>query len=397
MPKRVVVTGLGPICSLGAGAERVWANLRAGRTNLQTYTQVLREENCFRYPLQLVPDDAMVNVSLPDDACKVIRQKQDGDSDMDLRFILGSIHLALVDSGLTYDKQTNNVGLIFTHENPGVDKVMEKMFALASDLIYNPSKLTRLMGMTTIAEKLVKQVGQSVYEMQTFIYLYLVAKAFGLHGYSLYVNNACASGLFAMETAAEQIRSGRSSAMVVVGGDHPTFFTKHLWFKQMGLYAKDGEMRPFDKHRAGIVLGDGATAMILEDRDTAIDRGAVIYAEYLGGGFRLEGGHAVLPDPKNASYLEAVNDSFQQTKLKPSDVDLLVPHGVGTGIGDSCEADVITRTFGEFPSSPLITAFKGYVGHNLGGSALLESALLLLSMRHSLIPRHVTAILPIQS
>ena len=235
---RVVITGLGPICSLGVGREQVWNNLRAGKTNLQSFTQVLHGEDCFTYPLQIVPEADMASVTLPEKACQVVRQKRDGDSDIDLRFALGAIHLALEDSGLTYNPETNNVGLVFTHENPGVDKVLEKIFAIAGDLVFNPSKLARLAGMSKVSETLVKQVGQSVYEMQTFIYLYLVAKAFNLHGYSLYVNNACASGLFAIESAARQIRAGGSSAMVVVGGDHPTFFTKYLWFKQMGLYAR---------------------------------------------------------------------------------------------------------------------------------------------------------------
>ena len=355
--KRVVITGLGPICSLGAGREQVWANLQAGKTNCCTYTQVLRDEDCFTYPLQLVPAQALSGVHNFPSACRVVRQKQGGETDADLKLLLSAIQLAVIDSGLTYDSKVNDVGLVLTHESPGVDKVMEKMFSLATDLVYNPSKLARLAGVGAICENLVGQVGQSVYEMQTFIYLYFVAKAFALHGYSLYVNNACASGLFAIEAAAKQIRTGGASAMVVVGGDHPTFFTKYLWFKKMGLYAKDGEMRPFDKNRRGIVLGDGATAMILEEQSHAVNRGARIYAEYLGGGFRLEGGHAVLPDPQNMSYFEALKEAFAKTGLSPNQIDILVPHGVGTGIGDTCEADVINRTFGEFSNGPLITAF----------------------------------------
>ena len=384
--KRVVITGLGPICSLGAGCRQVWQNLRAGNTNRQTHNQIIRDEECFSFPLQMVPEQALAGITLPESARRVIKQKQEGESDADLKLLLSAIQLALADSRLRYDENANDIGLVFTHESPGVDKVMEKMFTLATELIYNPSKLARLAGIGAICENLVSQVGQNVYEMQSFIYLYFVAKAFNLHGYSLYVNNACASGLFAIEAAAKQIRAGNSSVMVVVGGDHPTFFTKYLWFKKMGLYAKDGEMRPFDRKRRGIVLGDGATAMIVEERDHAIQRGAQIYAEYLGGGFRLEGGHAVLPDINNPSYLEAVSDAFHTTSLAPSQVDLLVPHGVGTGLGDTCEADVITRAFGELPDTPLITAFKGYVGHNLGGSAMLESALLLLAMSHGMVP-----------
>ena len=336
--------------------------------------------------MQVVPDQSLSSVRLSETAQRVIRQKNEGETNADLRFLIGAAQLAIEDSRLTYDPACNNIGLILTHECPGVDKVMEKIFEVAGEIVAKPGVIARHLSMAKIADMLVKKVGTDVYEMQTFIFLYLVAKAFNLHGHSLYVNNACASGLFAIESAARQIRNGGSSAVVVVAGEHPQFFTKQFWFKQMGLYAMDGEMRPFDKTRRGIVLGDGATGLVLEERDHAIQRGAKIYAEYLGGGFRLEGGHAVLPNVKDPTYLEAVNEALCGAGVKPENIDLLVPHGVGTSLGDTCEADVITRVFGEFPYKPRITAFKGYVGHNLGGSALLETVLLLLSMDNSAIP-----------
>jgi 3-oxoacyl-(acyl-carrier-protein) synthase len=368
------------------GSKEVWDNLKHDKVNLRAHTQVLMGQDCLTYPVHLVPDQELRSVQLSKCARDVIQQKHEGGSDIDLRFLLGAIHLALTDSGLSYDPEDNEVGLVLTHENPGVDRVMEKMFTLAGDLINKPSVLTHHMGVAQIAETLVKRVGQSVYEMQTFIYLYLAAKAFNFHGFSLFINNACASGLFALEAAVGQIRGGGSPAVVVAAGDHPLFFTKYLWFKQMGLYAKDGEMGPFSKDRHGLSLGDGASAVVLEDRERALARGAAIYAEYINGGFRLEGGHPVLPSRHSTAYLRAMNEALSKSNLEASDIDVLCPHGVSTVIGDVCEADVITRVFGEFPRRPLITAMKGYVGHNLGGSALLETILLLLSMRHGEIP-----------
>src|SRR5439155_25533543 len=125
---------------------------------------------------------------------------------------------------------------------------------------------------------------------------------------------------------------------------------------------------PFAKNRSGIVFGDGASAVVMEDRDSAKARGAHIYAEYVAGGFRVEGGHPVMPDRRNPAYLQAVLEALHRSNLGPENIDVLFPHGVGTGIGDAFEAEVITHVFGKFPKRPPVTAFKGYVGHNLGGS-----------------------------
>ena len=111
----------------------------------------------------MVPDQALARITLPASAHAVIRQKQEGESDVDLKLLLSAIQLALTDSGLRYDETTNDVGLVLTHESPGADRVMEKMFYLATDLIYNPSKLARFAGTAAICENLVNQVGQNVY------------------------------------------------------------------------------------------------------------------------------------------------------------------------------------------------------------------------------------------
>jgi len=85
------------------------------------------------------------------------------------------------------------------------------------------------------------------YDSQTFMYLYFLSKLFATHGYSLFINNACASGLFALEAASQQIRQGRCSAMIVVGADHQRLPYKHWWLKNLGLYAEDGLLKPFSK------------------------------------------------------------------------------------------------------------------------------------------------------
>jgi 3-oxoacyl-[acyl-carrier-protein] synthase II len=218
------------------------------------------------------------------------------------------------------------------------------------------------------------------------MYLYFLTKVFSIHGYSLFTNNACASGLFALESAARQIQCGESSIVLLAAGDVANTMFKHSWFKRQGLYSEDGKIKPFSKKADGIVLGDGASAIILEELNHALNRKAHIYAEYLGGGFSLEGWKVTLPKIGSLSYQKAIESSLKRANLKPQDIDLISPHGVAIKVTDGYEAKAITDIFGKNSRKPLITAFKPYVGHNLGGSALLEIVVLLLSLEKNLIP-----------
>jgi len=123
----------------------------------------------------------------------------------------------------------------------------------------------------------------------------------------------------------------------------------------------------------------------LEELEHAKKRKAPIYAEYLGGGFSLEGWQVTIPKVGSDSYQRAILKAFEQSGLKPEDIELLCPHGVGSHVIDYYESKAITDVFGSKPKKPLITAFKPYVGHNLGGSALLEAAILLLSLKNEIV------------
>jgi 3-oxoacyl-[acyl-carrier-protein] synthase II len=384
--RRVVITGMGTLCSLGTDKNAVWQNLLDGETNVQMHTQHIDGEEWGSYPVHKVRGFHPQQMDFPSTVWEVLRSKRDGMENTDLLYFLSVVHLALGDSGLSYDHKDNRIGLVVTHENPGVDKLLTQILEFAIDTIKEPPLPLRKMSKPQIADRVTRRFGQNVYEMQTFIYLFLVAKAFGLHGYSLFINNACASGLFALEAAAQRIRAGDSPAVVVAAGDNPLFVTKYLWFKRMGLYADDGLMKPFAKNRNGIVLGDGAAAVVMEERNHAIERGARIYAEYLGSGFSLEGGHIVRPNQRSLHYQRALTDALRNAGITSEEIDLLCPHGVGTKPGDLYEARVITDIFGQYPKRPLITAFKPYVGHNLGGCALMETILLLLSLCHNIVP-----------
>jgi 3-oxoacyl-(acyl-carrier-protein) synthase len=292
--------------------------------------------------------------------------------------------MALDDSGLNItEENSSKVGVVLAHENMGMDhfyqKVIDELSLIGDKSAVRPSTKKGFL------ELFYKKFHRTGYELQTFMSLHHVAKVFDLHGFSLFINNACASGLFAIETAADAIRSGKCSQMVVAAVDHSSVF-KQLWFNDINMRAKDGRIKPFALGRDGFTLGDGGAALVLEGMDSAIERKADIYAEYVAGSFFLEGWKVTYPDVTNRYYSKMIMNAIERAGAKPSDIDLLIPHGVGTSVTDKYEADAIGTVFGEYAKKPFVTALKPYFGHTLGSTAILETTVMLMAMRAGRIP-----------
>jgi len=382
--RKIAITGLGPICSLGMGKKKVWNAMLGHRLNLIKQEYKIDNEKWDDFYLHKMPNFRIKDFKLPEKNFRFIKElrtvKQE---DIDLYYLLAVVRLALEDSTLEYDFEHNNIGLIISHENPGVELFFEELI----DSLFPIFKKNRNRSISKL--QLAKEVYRSGcekrgYNLQTFSYLFSVAKMFDIHGYSLFINNACASGLFAIENAARQIRAGISPAVIVAAVDNPTKIYKYLWFKKQGLYAEDGLTKPFSKDKSGIVFGDGGAALVLEDLEHARERGAHIYAEYLGGGFSLEGWKITVPNISDDFYVRSFKEALEVSKIKPEEIDFVNPHGVGMRITDTYEANTIKHIFGN--KKPFISAFKPFYGHNLGGSALLETATLLLAMKYNTIP-----------
>ncbi|MEW6408779.1 MAG: beta-ketoacyl synthase N-terminal-like domain-containing protein [Nitrospirota bacterium] len=383
--KRVVITGIGPLASTGIGKEAFWEGILGKRVGLGLKEFKLDGELWDNFYLHKIDDFDIEKFNIEEEIIEDIKTWKKRKEDRDLFYLLAAVKLAIDDSKISYDKEDNNIGLFLTVEHPGFEPFCE---GLIKETIAYIEKypLNSKFSKHKLFKHVFEQFSHDGYDLQTFMYLYFVAKAFNIHGYSLFTNNACASGLFALESAARQIKYGESDIVLLAGGDNSDTMFKHLWFKEQGLYAEDGRMKPFSKKADGIVLGDGASAIVLEELNHALNRKAHIYAEYLGGGFSLEGWKVTLPRIGSLSYQKTIEYALKKTNLRPEDIDLINPHGVAIKVTDGYEAKAITDIFGRNSKRPLITAFKPYVGHNLGGSAILESIILLLSMGKKLIP-----------
>lgn len=382
--KRVVVTGIGPMTSIGIGAKDMWDSIISGRTNVTRHEYRIGDEVWGDFLLHKMSGFDLSKVRIPADNLRFIKELRTvTKEDIDLYYLLAVIGLAIEDSGLTYDAAHNEIGLILTHENPGVETFFEELIEWAYGIFEN--KRSGNMSKLEMAKALYECGCDSRgYNLQSFSYLFSAAKVFDLHGHSLFVNNACASGLFVIEAAARQIRDGISPAVIVAGADNPTKIFKYLWFKKHGLYAEDGVTKPFSSDQSGVVFGDGGAGLVLEEREHAIRRNAVIYGEYLGGGFSLEGWKITVPNMTDGFYAGSLAKALAASSVDPGKVDLVNPHGVGMKMTDSYEAKAINRVFGKI--KPDVSAFKPLVGHNLGGSAILETAIMLMGIKNGMTP-----------
>jgi 3-oxoacyl-[acyl-carrier-protein] synthase II len=203
---------------------------------------------------------------------------------------------------------------------------------------------------------------------------------FGLRGRIIPTSSACTSASQGIGYAVESIRSGAQSVMVAGGAEE---LSVALLFLFDSMYAtspcNDADPvapRPFDTERDGLVIGEGACSLVLEERSFAERRGARIYAEIVGFGTNSDGAHITAPTPE--TMRAAVQLSLRDAALEPEQIGFIHAHATGTTLGDSAEASAIMPLFGD--RTP-VGALKGNFGHTLGACGALEAAMTIRMMR----------------
>lgn len=381
-PRRVGITGIGVLTGYGRGVGKLWEGLSSGRSAVRMHAARLGRRTWLEYPMaSLTEDTQSLVVDLP--KAPVIKGNR-LDEDRDLIALADCVRQALTDARLTYDHDSNDVGLAVTHESPGLAAHVQGFFRWGSTFRAWLGSKKRF----NAREFLYEQQSLNVYRMHSFLYIHHLSSLFDLHGFTLYNNNACSSGAFAMAIAADRIRSGQADAVVVVGGDLPEDGTKFRWFDDLGLYSRGGACRPFSASRDGLVLGSGAAALVMESVESARARGRGLYAEWLGAGFTSDGWKVTLPNVEGWRYARAIQQALDAAGVAPGDVTLISPHGVGGGLYDHYEANCLASVFGDAGRAwPPLMPLKGAVGHTLGGCVLVETIAALLALRRGAIPK----------
>jgi len=207
-----------------------------------------------------------------------------------------------------------------------------------------------------------------------------VAREFALHGEVVTISTACAAGNYAIGHAWDLICAGEADFMLCGGADSMCRKT-FAGFYRLGTIAPV-TCQPFDKDRKGILTGEGSGILFLESLESAVARGARIYAEVLGYGLNCDADHMVAPSQNSVAC--CIRLAHKNAEIKPSDVDYISAHGTGTQLNDLTEAAAIREVFGDNP--PPISSIKSMIGHTMGAASALSGAACAIALHKGFIP-----------
>jgi 3-oxoacyl-[acyl-carrier-protein] synthase II len=208
-------------------------------------------------------------------------------------------------------------------------------------------------------------------------------EAFGIGAPCQVIANACASGTNAIGHAFECIRSGRYQR-VLTGGYDAISELVFVGFDSLQAATPD-HCRPFDRGRSGLVLGEGAAILALENFETARKRGAQILAEIVGYGISTDNFHLTQPDPSGIGPRQAMEGALRSAGLDPGEIDYINAHGTATAFNDASEGKAIAELFNRVP----VSSTKGMMGHSLGAAGAIEAVISLLALQHQILPPNI--------
>lgn len=212
----------------------------------------------------------------------------------------------------------------------------------------------------------------------------LMQRALGITGPALIISNACASGANAIAHAASLIRRGEAPA-VLCGGYDALCQLVFAGFDTLKALSPT-VARPFDAHRDGLALGEGAGLLVLESLEQARARGAVVLAEIPGCGASTDLHHLTQPHPQGDAALASMSAACAMAGLRPDEISYINSHGTGTPLNDIAEALAIQRWAGDAVSRIRVSSTKGGIGHLLGGAGAVEAVVCLMALRGGFIP-----------
>lgn len=207
-----------------------------------------------------------------------------------------------------------------------------------------------------------------------------VAHEFGLTGEALTISTACAAGNYALGTAFDLVSTGEAS-IALCGGSDSVCRKTFAGFYRLGTMAQD-RCRPFDAHRAGILVGEGSAILVLETLTSALARNAPIYAEMLGYALNCDADHMVAPD--RDSIAACMRQAHRNAGIASAEVDYVCMHGTGTRANDLTEVGAVKAVFGE--RTPPVSSIKSGLGHGMGAASAFGAAACCLALRDGFLP-----------
>ncbi|WP_432797744.1 beta-ketoacyl-ACP synthase II [Poriferisphaera sp. WC338] len=361
--RRVVITGLGWVTSLGTSVDGVWKDLLAGKSGIKAITKFDTEKYSTKIAGEINPWGGGDNID------KRVSKRLDRFAQYALNAAIDAVN----DSGLDFSKEDpwrcgsiigSGIGGMEEFEN-GYQKLMDK----------GPERLSPFM-----VPKLMCNAAAGN-----------VSIHYGIKGPNYAATSACASAGHAIGEAAEYIRRNQCDVIVTGGSEAAvTPLGTGCFIALKALSKRNDEptkaSRPFDKDRDGFVLAEGGGIIVLEEYEHAKARGANIYAEFLGYGQSADGIHITAPDEEGRGAAHAMEIALAESGVSTTDVDYINAHGTSTGLGDIAETTAIKRLFKEEAYKTPVSSTKSMTGHLLGASGGIEAIIVAKAIQKGVMP-----------
>jgi len=348
--KRVVVTGMGIVSSLGNDKEQVAESLKQQKPGIG-FNETFKEMGFRSHVSGLIDLDVKEHIDR-----KLIRFMGEAAA-----YCYIAMKEAVADAGLTEEQISNiDTGLIMGAGGASSENIVESVDILREKGIrkVGPYRVPRTMNSSIVAS---------------------LATAYKIKGINYAVTSACSTSAHSIGVACEQIQMGKQKVMFAGGGDE-SHWSLAMMFDAMGALSSKYNDRPetasrtYDKDRDGFVISSGGGCLVLEELEHALARGATIYGEIEGYAATSDGADMVAPSGEGA---ERCMQLAMKTCQGP--IDYINTHGTSTSVGDVVELEAIKRVFGD--EMPLISSTKPLSGHSLGGAGVHEAIFTLLMMR----------------
>lgn len=363
--KRVVITGLGAVSSVGNNADETWNNVKNGVSGVDKISLFDASD----YQVQIAAE--VKNFSL--DSYNVDHKLSRKLSRFS-KFLLGASIEAVTDAGFSKENlKDENAGIITgigIGLSDGLDSGYKKFLEAGANRL---PPLTAPLSLNNEAPAAV-----SMY--------------YGIQGPSYTISTACASGTDAINLATDLIRLGRMDVCLAGGTDaNITGFNIACYQVLQALTSRFNDnpkaaSRPFDKDRSGFVMGEGSAVLVLEELEHAKKRGAKIYAEIAGVGSSSDAYHITAPIEDGSGGAIAMKKAFEDAKMKPEEIQYYNAHGTSTSANDKAETKMLKNVFGDYAYKLHISSTKSETGHMVGSAGSIEALLCVKAIQEGFVP-----------
>jgi 3-oxoacyl-[acyl-carrier-protein] synthase II len=362
--KRVVITGMGALTPIGNNLESYWQGLISGKSGAAPITRFDAEKFKTRFACEIKNYDVQDHFD----------RKEARKLDPFTQYAMIAADEAISDADLQIEKLDKyRVGVIWGAGIGGLETFQNQILDHASGdgtPKFNPFFIPKMIADIAPGHISIKH---------------------GFMGPNYTTVSACASSANALIDALNTIRMGYCDVVVSGGSEAAVNISGVAGFNAMHALSTNNDSpetasRPFDATRDGFVLGEGAGALILEDLDHALARGAKIYAEVIGGGLSSDAYHLTAPHPDGLGVIRVMENCLKDSGIKPEDVDAINTHGTSTPLGDVAELKAISTVFGDHAPNININSTKSMTGHLLGAAGAIEAIASTLSIVNGIVP-----------